>query len=128
MRTALSLFLATATLLTTSCAPSEANDVQAAGAAAIQALDEQWSATAAKNDLAGTMAFYAKDAVLLPSQSTYRRGSEINPRIMGGLARSEYSRIVEGFQSRDGKLRRPRVPLWDVSSFHQGSEARFDNQ
>jgi len=36
------------------------------GEAAIQALDEQWSATAAKNDLDGTVAFYSDDAVLLP--------------------------------------------------------------
>jgi uncharacterized protein (TIGR02246 family) len=32
----------------------------------LRALDEQWSATAAKNDLDGTVAFYADDAVLLP--------------------------------------------------------------
>jgi len=29
-------------------------------------LDEQWSVTAAHNDLDGTVAFYADDAVLLP--------------------------------------------------------------
>ena len=32
----------------------------------LRALDEQWSATAAHNDLDGTVAFYADDAVLLP--------------------------------------------------------------
>ena len=32
----------------------------------LRALDEQWSATAARNDLDGTVAFYADDAVLLP--------------------------------------------------------------
>jgi len=31
----------------------------------LRALDEQWSATAARNDLDGTVAFYADDAVLL---------------------------------------------------------------
>jgi ketosteroid isomerase-like protein len=66
MRTALPLFLITSAFLTTSCAPSTAIDSRAADAAAIQALDEQWSATAARNDLAGTVAFYADDAVLLP--------------------------------------------------------------
>jgi len=33
--------------------------------AELRSLDEQWSATAAKNDLDGTVAFYADDAVLL---------------------------------------------------------------
>src|SRR6185369_18089835 len=42
------------------------SDSRAIDASAIQALDEQWSATAARNDLAGTIAFYADDAVLLP--------------------------------------------------------------
>jgi len=50
----------------TSCAPSGTGDSSAADASAIQALDEQWSATAARNDLQGTVAFYADDAVLLP--------------------------------------------------------------
>jgi len=65
MRTAL-LFLAVCAVLTTSCSPSTAGDSQAADIAALKALDEQWSATAAKNDVAGTVAFYANDAVLLP--------------------------------------------------------------
>jgi len=50
-----------AALLASSCAPDRAADE-----AAIRTLDEQWSATAAKNDLAGTLAFYSDDAVLLP--------------------------------------------------------------
>jgi uncharacterized protein (TIGR02246 family) len=66
MRTVLSLLLITAAFLTTSCAPSAPVDNRAADAVAIQALDEQWSATAARNDLTGTVAFYADDAVLLP--------------------------------------------------------------
>ncbi len=32
----------------------------------LRTLDQQWSATAARNDLDGTVAFYADDAVLLP--------------------------------------------------------------
>jgi ketosteroid isomerase-like protein len=32
----------------------------------LRALDEQWSATAGRNDLDGTVSFYADDAVLLP--------------------------------------------------------------
>src|SRR5947208_6976358 len=51
--------------VSTSAAPSATGDNRAADAAAIQALDEQWSATAARNDLEGTVAFYADDAVLL---------------------------------------------------------------
>ena len=52
-------------LLTSSCAPF-APDTRATEEAAIRTLDEQWSATAAKNDLDGTVAVYADDAVLLP--------------------------------------------------------------
>src|ERR1700730_16227146 len=69
MRTALFLFLLTSAFLNVSCAPSASVDSRAADAAAIQALDEQWSATAARNDLAGTVAFYADDAVLLPGNA-----------------------------------------------------------
>ena len=51
--------------LSSSCAPTAAPDTRAAVEAAIRALDEQWSATAGKNDLDGTVAFYSDDAVLL---------------------------------------------------------------
>jgi len=64
-RSAPVLLIASA-LLTSSCAPPAALDTRAADEAAIRALDEQWSATAAKNDLDGTLAFYSEDAVLLP--------------------------------------------------------------
>ena len=37
-----------------------------AAEAELRALDEQWSATAGRNDLDGTVAFYADNAVLLP--------------------------------------------------------------
>ena len=66
MRTALLLVLIPAAFLATSCAPSATGDSRAADASAIQALDEQWSATAGRNDLDGTVAFYADHAVLLP--------------------------------------------------------------
>jgi ketosteroid isomerase-like protein len=55
-----------AALLAVSCGPAAAPHTQAAGEATIRALDEQWSATAAKGDLEGTLAFYSADAVLLP--------------------------------------------------------------
>jgi hypothetical protein len=66
MRTVPLFLLVLCPFLITSCSPSVTADSRAADAAAIQALDGQWSATAAKNDLAGTLAFYADDAVLLP--------------------------------------------------------------
>lgn len=65
-RPTLQLTLIISALLASSCAPPTAPDTRAADEAAIRALDEQWSATAAKNDLDGTVAFYADDAVLLP--------------------------------------------------------------
>ena len=66
MRTALLLVLISSAFVTTSCAPSATGESRAAGESAIRALDEQWSATAARNDLDGTVAFYADDAILLP--------------------------------------------------------------
>lgn len=66
MRSALLLVLVPSAFVATSCAPSVTGDSREADASAIQALDEQWSATAARNDLGGTIAFYADDAVLLP--------------------------------------------------------------
>ena len=52
-------------LVAGSCAPSNPPDTRAAEEAAIRTLDEQWSATAEKNDLDATVAFYSEDAVLL---------------------------------------------------------------
>jgi ketosteroid isomerase-like protein len=47
-------------------APVDMGASHASDAALLRALDEQWSATAAKNDIDGTVAFYAENAVLLP--------------------------------------------------------------
>jgi uncharacterized protein (TIGR02246 family) len=66
IQTALLLVVIPSAFVSTSCAPSATSDSRSADASAIQALDEQWSATAARNDLEGTVAFYADDAVLLP--------------------------------------------------------------
>jgi ketosteroid isomerase-like protein len=69
-------FLAGLALLASSCAPTAAPDMRAAEEAAIRATDEQWSATAAKNDLAGTVAFYADDAVMLPPNAPISRDAK----------------------------------------------------
>src|SRR6516164_7698567 len=66
MRTALLFSLTTSLILIASCGPSGNVDSRAADIALLQRLDEQWSATAARNDVDGTVAFYADDAVLLP--------------------------------------------------------------
>ncbi|MGB6192344.1 MAG: DUF4440 domain-containing protein [Terracidiphilus sp.] len=47
-------------------APVDLGDNHASDEGLLRALDGQWSATAAKNDLDGTVAFYAENAVLLP--------------------------------------------------------------
>src|SRR5450432_1131825 len=73
MRTGILLVLISSAFLATSCGPSATSDSGAADAAAIQGLDEQWSSTAAKNDLEGTVAFYADDAVLLPPNAPMAR-------------------------------------------------------
>jgi uncharacterized protein (TIGR02246 family) len=73
MRSGVLLVLIACAFVATSCAPSATSDGGAADAAAIRALDEQWSATAAKNDVEGTVAFYADDAVLLPGNAPIAR-------------------------------------------------------
>jgi ketosteroid isomerase-like protein len=52
--------------VTTSCGPSTQGDSRAAEEAKLRSVDNQWSATAARNDLEATVAFYANDAVVLP--------------------------------------------------------------
>lgn len=47
-------------------APIDLGDNHASDEGLLRALDGQWSATAAKNDLDGAVAFYAENAVLLP--------------------------------------------------------------
>ena len=59
------LALFTSTLILSSCSTTPP-DPRPAAEAAIRTADQQWSATAAKNDLDGTVAFYSDDAVLLP--------------------------------------------------------------
>jgi len=57
------LLLVVAALMAGACAPA---DHRVADEAVLRATDEKWSATAAKNDLDGTVAYYSDDAVLLP--------------------------------------------------------------
>jgi uncharacterized protein (TIGR02246 family) len=54
-------------------------------AAAVRALDEQWSAAAAKNDLDSTVAFYADDAVLLPPNAPIVQGRKAIRDMWAGL-------------------------------------------
>lgn len=70
LRTTLMLLLIPSAFVATSCVSSTTGDGGAAEAKAIQALDEQWSAAAARNDLEATVAFYADDAVLLPPNAS----------------------------------------------------------
>ena len=85
MRNEVLLVLIVSAFLATSCGPSATSDNSAADAAAIQGLDEQWSATAAKNDLEGTVAFYADDAVLLPPNAPIARDKKSIRESWAGL-------------------------------------------
>src|ERR1043165_5248304 len=66
MRIPLVLVPTATALVIASCGPSGRPDKRASDASALRALDEQWAAAAGKNDLDGTVAFYADNAVLLP--------------------------------------------------------------
>ena len=83
MRTTLLLALITSILLTVSCG-SGAVDTREAEAA-IRALDEQWSAAAAKNDVDATVSFYAPDAVLLAANAPIVKDPKGIRDIWGGL-------------------------------------------
>jgi hypothetical protein len=100
LRRTLRLTLITLALLASSCAPPTVPDTRAADEAAIRALDEQWSATAAKNDLDGTVAFYSDDALLLPPNAPIATDQKSirESWVLGGAAWSEYSRILESVQ------------------------------
>jgi ketosteroid isomerase-like protein len=104
MRTVLLFSLITSAILTTSCGPSAPVDSSAADAAAIQALDEQWSATAARNDLAGTVAFYVRRRRAGSSQRADRQGSEVDPRILGGPVRSVSWKVSKAEVGKSGEL------------------------
>ena len=65
IRMPLILGLTASALVVPSCGPSGSEDSRASDVSALRTLDEQWSATAAKNDIDGTVAFYADNAVLL---------------------------------------------------------------
>ncbi len=51
----------------------------------LRRLDEQWSATAARNDLDGTVAFYADNAVLLPPNAPMATDKESIRKSWAGL-------------------------------------------
>jgi len=84
-RTTVPLTIVFCAFLTSSCAPSASSDTRAADEAALRTLDEQWSATAAKNDLDGTVAFYSEDAVLLPPNAPIASDSKSIRESWAGL-------------------------------------------
>jgi len=69
MTKAIVLGVMSCALIFVGCGSSRVVDDSGAAAEQIRKLDEQWSATAAKNDLEGTLAFYAEDAVVLPGNA-----------------------------------------------------------
>ncbi|HWF45702.1 MAG TPA: DUF4440 domain-containing protein [Bryobacteraceae bacterium] len=56
-------------LLTSACSRQATADTRAAEESTIRSLDEQWSKTAAANDLEGTVSYYGDDATLLPANA-----------------------------------------------------------
>jgi len=69
MQKALMLGATVWVVIVAGCGSARVVDDGPAAADEIRKLDEQWSATAAKNDLEGTLAFYADDAVVLPGNA-----------------------------------------------------------
>jgi len=69
MRNAWKVVMWSCLVSTAGCGSSRVVDDSPAAAEQIRKLDEIWSATAAKNDLEGTLSFYADDAVVLPGNA-----------------------------------------------------------
>jgi ketosteroid isomerase-like protein len=105
-------------------APSATGDSRAADASAIQALDEQWSATAARNDLEGTVAFYADDAVLLPPNAPIATDRKSIRESWAGLLGPNTAvswNISKVEVAKSGEL---AYLLWNLLALHPGSERR----
>ena len=74
-----------AALVLSSCGPSAGTDSRAAEQAAIQALDDQWSAAAGRNDLDATVSYYADDAVLLAPNTSIAKDAKAIRESWAGL-------------------------------------------
>ena len=111
----------------TSCGPSAASDTSATDAAAVQALDEQWSATAAKNDLEGTVAFYADDAGAPSSECADRKRPEVDPGILKrDLLGPDTAVSWKVSKVEVAKSRRTRISLRYLLAIDEGSGRRSD--
>jgi ketosteroid isomerase-like protein len=66
MRPVLLFSLIASVILTTSCPHVDKVDRRVLAAVELERTDEQWSAAAARKDVAATVAFYAEGAVMLP--------------------------------------------------------------
>ena len=69
MRKPMVLAVMSCVVIVAGCGSQRVVDDSGAAAEQIRKVDEQWSATAAKNDLEGTLAFYADDAAVLPGNA-----------------------------------------------------------
>ena len=85
MRTSLLLCLIPCAIAMASCRMVVKVDDHSNEAAAIRQADEEWSAAAAKNDVDGTVAFYAADAVLLPPNALIARDAKSIRESWAGL-------------------------------------------
>jgi ketosteroid isomerase-like protein len=133
MRVALFLLVVTSAILNVGCGSSAPDDNRASDVAALQRQDEQWAATAAKNDVAGTVAFYADDAVLLaPNAPIAKDPSSIRQAWAGMLgpgtalswkaskvevAKSGELGYIYGTYEDTGKDPKGGVPIHDTGKF-----------
>ena len=123
-RTALLLVLIPSAFVATSCALSDTGDNRAADASAIQALDEQWSATAARNDLEGTVAFYSDDAVLLPPNAPIATDRKSIRESWAGLLGPNSAVSWKVSKVEVAEIRRTRISLRNLLALDPGSQRR----
>jgi ketosteroid isomerase-like protein len=107
MRKMLFVFLTAPLLVAVGCAPPPSTGSHGTNLAILRATDEQWSATAAKNDLDGTVAFYADDAVLLPPNAPIAMGPQSIRASWAGLLGPNTAvswKVTKGDLAQSGEL------------------------
>jgi hypothetical protein len=123
MRTALLVSLITSLILTISCGPPANVDSRAPDIAALQRLDGQWSATAARSESRGpSRSMPMTPRCFLPTLPIVT-DRKVDPLVLDCHARSKLSRCPGRFPK--AKWRNPaNSGRRDLRTVHQGSEGR----
>ena len=85
MRKAMVLGVMSCVVIAAGCGSQRVVDDSGTAAEQVRNVDEQWSATAGKNDLEGTLAFYADGAVVLPGNAPIATDKKAIQELWAGM-------------------------------------------